>query len=145
VAKKLRPAIPRASADAPRVWCLKCSDTGLVTIWSAESMKHAIEHVKGSKDRDQIYVATCAVPCTCKSGDRMLFSFESRRQRIGQERAVVTASHKFAVPVAAHRHRQEQVEDLIGWARGYLGDVVAARDEKEAPYRVFDSWNERGE
>lgn len=124
--------------------CQACRDTGYVRCFSPKAMRDAVEHVRGNRRAEDVRISYCDIPCSCDAGD---------------ERAVETLAllkrhyrrNDVAMPIRVDDERAIRADPLtpfvmlrdivIEWARTYQSKLDEKMAERDAPYKVFEDFN----
>jgi len=89
--------------------CPTCRDTGMVTIWSAQTVREALLEVKGGRPMKHFY--TQAAACTCKAGNKF---------------STITGRYDPDTHVRSYGCGQASIERLRQWCRESLGIAETA-------------------
>lgn len=127
------------------VKCVKCADMGYIRCYSPESMRMAIEAVKGT--RRSVSVSFCDVPCACDEGDVKSFQTHQllRKMYKNKDCKPPIRADDLRVIHVPREAKVDHVAILMEWAREYVKAEDTARAKREAPFQIFEDFNQGAE
>lgn len=123
--------------------CETCRDTGYVRAFSPKSMRDAVESVRGKRKPEDVRLAFCDVPCDCEEGDmRSAETLALMQRKDRNATAPIRISDERVTPADPMKRVDELREILMQWAREYQSKIDERVALREAPFKVFEDFNE---